>query len=128
MSKTCLVHLNERGDPIRIIKTAKLARLLPVEEVAEWPRADAIRSIRWQIYQRSKNEEGQSECEWCGRYLTQETGHMHETIFRSQRDSNGNKGEVSLANSVFICSDCHLGPNGAHKERRWHSAKIAKEQ
>lgn len=123
MGKMVLCQVNFRGDPVRIIKTAKLARLLPVEEVAEWPKADAVRSIRWQIYERSKNEEGQSECEWCGKYLTQETGHMHERVARGSWDENGNKGEVSLANSVFICSDCHLGPNGAHKERRWHSAK-----
>lgn len=123
-----LVQVNLNGDPIRIIKTAKLARLLPVEEVAEWPKADAVRSIRWQIYQRSKNEEGQSECEWCGRYLTWESGEMHEVVPRGKRDDNGNAGEVSLANSVFLCHDCHQNSDRAHGSRRWHSAKLKKEQ
>jgi hypothetical protein len=125
MGKRCLVQLNDKGDAIRIIKTAKLARLLPVEEVAEWDKAHAVRSVRWLIYERSKNDDGNPECEWCGRNITWDTGHMHERVPRGSRDDDGNAGEISVDNSVFLCWDCHL--NVAHANRRWHRAKL-KEQ
>ena len=130
-SKFVWVQIDEEGVPIRIIKTAKLARALPDGQAIEWDKEDATGKIRWQVYERSKNEFGQAECEWCSRNVRWEKGYpdsgeMHERTFRGCRDTEGNRGEVSVANSVFICRPCHTGPNGAHGARRWHKARIDK--
>ena len=125
-SKFVWVQIDEEGVPIRIIKTAKLARALPDGQAVEWDYADAVHKIRWQVYERSKNDVGQSECEWCSKPITEAKGHMHEVLARGCRDTEGNRGEVRVANSVFICPACHLGANGAHGARRWHKARIDK--
>lgn len=49
---------------------------------------------------------------------------MHEKIARGKMVFKGEDGEYSVENSVAICGNCHLGKNGAHGNRRWHSAKI----
>ena len=123
-SKFVWVQIDDTGTPIRIIKTAKLARALPEGQAIEWDKNDATEKIRWKVYERSKNDVGQSECEWCSRHLTWDTGEMHEKVFKGCRDTEGNRGEVSVANSVFICHSCHQGPNGAHGARRWQRARI----
>ena len=124
MSKFVWVQIDESGVPIRIIKTAKLARALPDGQAIEWDKKDAIAKIRWQVYERSKDELGNPLCEWCDKPVTWETGEMHEKIFRGHRDPQGNRGEVGVSNSVFICHSCHQGPNGAHKNRTWHKARL----
>ena len=123
-SKFVWVQIDEEGTPVRIIKTAKLARALSDGQAIEWDYADAVHKIRHKIYERSKNDVGQAECERCSKSLTEETGHMHETLPRGCRDTEGNRGEISVANSVFLCANCHLGPNGEHKDRRWQKARI----
>lgn len=123
--KMCLVEVDNRGDPVRIFKYNKTARQYPVEQVAEWVFADAVHFIREKLYQRSKVN-GSSFCEWgCGRPLTRLSGHMHEVLARGKRDQEGNYGEISILNSVFICYDCHI--NGAHGDRKWHTARLEEE-
>ena len=93
------------GKPTRIIKRVdyKMDGPAPIE----WPRTDAVRSIRQQVYERDK------ECQRCGKPLTWKTGHMDEKI------SKGDGGEVSLANCWMLCFDCHEGtPTSEHGARR----------
>lgn len=112
--KIVLVEINDHGDPIRIFDNSKAARLHPVENVREWDRTNAVHLIREAIFRRSKGD-----CEWCGRFVTRDSGEMHEVHARGKRDINGNYGEISISNSVFICHNCHTGPNGAHGDRKW---------
>ena len=58
--------------------------------------ADAVKSIRKQIFYRSKGF-----CELCAAIVVESSGHMHEQLHRGQG------GEISLANSIFICATCH---------------------
>lgn len=119
--KFVLVEINSHGDPVRIFRTVKEAMKLPVELVQKWPRGLAIRSIRETIYVRSKDVLGNGRCEFCGQFVTRDSGEMHEKIPR------GRGGEISLENSVFICKPCHRGQNGAHGNRRWQTAKLPDE-
>ncbi len=126
--KLVLVELNESGDAIRIFRNAKAARASD-GYVEEWTKELATRNIRRQVYERSKDEFGTAHCEYCGAYIIWEkgkenSGHMHEAHAKGKRDENGNYGEVSVENSVFICKACHTGPNGAHGDRYWQSSKI----
>jgi 5-methylcytosine-specific restriction endonuclease McrA len=72
-------------------------------------RADAVGSIRQQLWERSKGF-----CEWCGSIITQKSAHMHEV------KSRGKGGDISLANSVIICYTCHFNSRieGTHKKRK----------
>jgi 5-methylcytosine-specific restriction endonuclease McrA len=51
-------------------------------------------------------------CLRCGDYVTKATAHLHEVI------SRGKGGEVSLDNSIILCSACHIGVRGVHGNRR----------
>lgn len=129
-NKTVLAEVDERGDPIRIFKFRKKALRFPVESVNEFPYAFAVESIRRKVFARAgctRVQEGQ--CEWCGRIIIWEkgyenSGHLHEKIPRGKMVFNHDDNEYSIDNSVAICKDCHIGPTGAHSNRRWHSAKI----
>lgn len=106
-------------DPVRIFKNTKDAILLPSERIARWPRGEAVKSIREQIFQRSCGK-----CEYCGTFIDRSTGEMHEQHPRGKL-LDGKFGEISLDNSVFLCKGCHTsGPNAAHKDRNWHRARI----
>lgn len=122
--KMVLVEVNEHGHPIRIFRTVKAAMQLPVECVQEWTKAKAVEAIRRQVYQRSKVD-GYSQCESCSTGLSWETGEMHEKHPKGKRDENGNYGEVSVENGLWLCRGCHTGrPDSAHGDRRWHTAKV----
>lgn len=69
----------------------------------------AVRDIRYQLWLRCKGE-----CELCASPVTEQNGHMHEQKHR------GKGGEISLANSVFICPTCH---GRAHKDRNTRFSK-----
>ena len=120
-NKFVWVQIDEEGTPVRIIKTAKLARALPDGQAIEWDKNDATEKIRRKVYERSKNAVGQPECERCSKPVTWETGEMHERIHRGCRDTEGNRGEVSVANSIFICRGCHRKEHG---NRVWNKARI----
>jgi 5-methylcytosine-specific restriction endonuclease McrA len=123
-TKYVFVEINDHGDPVRILKNCKATRHLPVESVREMTKAEAVGGIRLAVFERTKQETGFPQCEWCGQYITWKTMEMHEKIFKGKRDENGNYGEVSLDNCVGLCRPCHQGPNGAHADRKWQSAKI----
>lgn len=90
--------------PIRIIKSNGGAIFLSQDQVAEWPRKEAVSEIRKQVFARANGL-----CDKCGRILGL-SGHMHERI------PKGNGGEVSVSNGWALCFDCHEGPNnGEHK-------------
>lgn len=105
MRNRCYVEL-VNGQPVRILRHYGPPK--HGGEITEWPRYDSVRAIRDAIFRRSK-----AECEKCGKRMTSKQMHMHERI------SRGSGGEISLANSIGICYDCHLGPDGAHGNRRW---------
>jgi len=74
-----------------------------------WERAEAVSSIRHQLFRRSKGY-----CELCGEIITEQGAQMHEQHHR------GKGGEISMDNSVFICSTCH---KRAHADRNPHWSK-----
>lgn len=125
--KYVLCEVDDQGTPIRIFKPQKKAYTFPVEQVNEFPHGFAVGIIRRQVFQRAGCTRIQPGCcEECGATIIWEagsynSGEMHEVI------SKGKGGEVSVDNSKAICRACHTGPNGAHGNRRWHSAKL-KEQ
>lgn len=59
-------------------------------------------------------ERANGKCELCH---TRTPSEMHEKHPRGKY-INGRKGEVSRANSVAACWQCHQGPGGAHWDRR----------
>lgn len=122
-----LAEVDDRGDPIRIFRTVKATFSYPVESVKEFPKTFAVGMIRSKVFARTGCTPHQpGACEWCGRTIIWQagewnSGHMHEKHFK------GKGGEVSVENGVAICRPCHTGRDGAHGNRRWHSAKL-KEQ
>lgn len=67
----------------------------------------AVWDLRWNVF-----NVAEGCCERCGCFLTWKTMHMHENVPRSKG------GEQSLANCQALCSKCHIGPDGAHADRR----------
>ena len=129
--KTVLAEVDERGDPIRIFKPQRKAYQFPVESVNEFPKAFAVGMIRSKVFARAGcTPHIDGCCEWCGASICWEkgrwnSGEMHEVVARGKMVFQGEQGEVSVSNSVAICRNCHTsGPNAAHANRRWHSAKI----
>lgn len=94
------------GLPIRIFRIQQAAFKLPPDRVREWPKRDAVESIRRQVFARTGGE-----CEFCAKRITWDSMHMHE----QQHKSLG--GEVSLENSVGLCARCHLDVE--HGDRKW---------
>ena len=104
MSEMAYVEVDTRtAVPRRIFKSKRVSYASDGGTTIHMRRADAVSSIRHQIFLRSKGD-----CEICTAPLTESSGHMHEQIHRGQG------GEISLANSVFICAKCH---RDAHKAR-----------
>src|SRR5271168_1119332 len=105
-SKFVWVEMKDRC-VIRIFRSKKAAFSTPdTVIVAGMTRAEAVSSIRNQIFHRSEGF-----CELCGDIVTLYSGHMHEQKWR------GKGGEISLENSVFICEKTH---KLEHKERNPH--------
>lgn len=100
----------ENGEIIRIFRNPGSAMNSPAwdeKRVKEYPRKDAVSSIRKQVFDRSKNK-----CEYCGNFITWKF-HLHEKTAR------GKGGEISLENCVAICAACHiLRKDSAHGDRR----------
>ena len=74
------------------------------------PKKDAVGEIRHQIYERCGGR-----CEWCGKRIP-ESGPLTVRMHMHERVPKGNGGEVSLANGLGLCYDCHI--NDAHGDRR----------
>lgn len=106
MSRKVWVKCEADGDDavrvVRIYRSLKAA-IFPGAVAVSMDRAFAVRSIRSQIFKRSRGG-----CELCSTPVTWDTGHMHEQIPR------GKGGEISLENSVFVCAACH---KHAHRKR-----------
>jgi len=98
----------EQRFPVRIFRNRKAAMVCP-NRIASWEHALAVKMIRTAVFVRSHGH-----CEVCGTPVTSQSGHMHEQVHR------GKGGEVSLANSVFICPTCH---RSAHADRNPHWTK-----
>lgn len=103
MSKShVFVEVNEDGNIIRIIRHGVYD--LPIERVRQVARSVAVKEIRDEVFKRSKGY-----CRDCGDIIDY-TFHMHEVVFRGQG------GEISLENSIALCSKCHRLIE--HKARR----------
>lgn len=101
--KNCWVGvLRNTVTPIRIFKSLNAA-IKSGDSFLQMPYFDAVKSIRKQIFYRSKGF-----CELCGAIVLESSGQMHEQKHR------GKGGEISLENSVFICPTCHTR---AHSDR-----------
>lgn len=108
------VEVNEQGQPIRILRNNLEVWKLSSDVVRQWPKSEAVREIRSQVFARANGE-----CEYCGARITPVTGEMHEKL------AKGNGGEVSLENSVALCHGCHTGrKDSEHGNRRFNSSKI----
>lgn len=108
------VETDEHGTPIRIFRKDLKWIGCPDSRLKVMTKAEAVGNIRSQVWKRTTGE-----CEYCGKWITENTMHMHEEL------PKGQGGEVSLENSVGICYNCHLGgPTSAHGNRRWHTSKI----
>jgi 5-methylcytosine-specific restriction endonuclease McrA len=106
----------KNGQPFRIFRSDKAAVLASLAgcRVQEMQRYIAIGCIRELVRIRAGDA-----CERCGTMLTSATGEMHETLPR------GKGGEISLANSEWLCHDCHTGrPDSAHGDRRLHFGEV----
>jgi len=100
------VEINRKSQlPTRIFKNQRAAfsALGLTGFLAEWDRTQAVASIRHQCFRRAERY-----CELCASLVLESNGHMHEQQHR------GKGGEISLANSVFICAQCH---RRAHSDR-----------
>jgi 5-methylcytosine-specific restriction endonuclease McrA len=106
-TKLVYVELNEKGRVSRIFRKypEKLRIPDPTEfvrqQITQMSKTKAVAEVRHQIFIRSKGA-----CEYCAGVITEQSGHMHEKVFRSHC------GEISLANSVFVCYPCHRGEHG----------------
>ena len=118
MSKLVYVQLGADGRPIRIYRD-KSWRLDPT--AVQMTKAEAVGAIREQVYERSRSLMGPG-CERCGRTITWTSMEMNE------KTPKGSGGEVSLENCEALCRSCHqTGPDAAHKDRRWQTAKLNSE-
>lgn len=105
--KLVYVELNDKGRVSQIFRKYPTNLRLPSpteishKRLTQVSRTKAVTEVRHQIFVRSGGG-----CEYCGAAVTEQTGHMHEKVFRSHG------GEISLANSVFICYTCHRGEHG----------------
>lgn len=103
----CWIEKDLSGNVIRIFKSpgaAAASKAGRENRIAEFPRVDAVRMIREQVFIRSNHE-----CEYCGGPINYKF-HMHEKIHRGQG------GEISLENCVALCAKCHL--QGEHGDRQ----------
>lgn len=116
MAKVYVEVSKETGLPIRIFKCTKKALASDPLYVTQMEKRLAVASIRSQVVERAKRK-NLILCEFCGTPLTEETGQMHEVV------SRGDGGEISLDNSRFICSECHIGKTGEHGDRQWGGRK-----
>ena len=111
------VEIDPKTDlPIRILRTTLEALKLPPERVRQMARSVAIGYIRQQVVDRARRNR-LINCEFCGKVVTELTGHMHEVVPRGQG------GEYSVDNSRYICPECHIGRDGEHGDRRFQSSK-----
>jgi 5-methylcytosine-specific restriction endonuclease McrA len=119
-TKGVRVLLNEENRPVRIFRD-RTWRDFPEGQVVEMTKAEAVGSIREQVFDFARNPlTGQFECRNCGRIITWKSGEMNELI------PKGSGGEVSLENCEALCNSCHqTGANARHSDRRWQTAKLS---
>jgi 5-methylcytosine-specific restriction endonuclease McrA len=92
------VEIGQDGRAIRIFSNFKLAcqaHSYP-SRIAHMLRATAVEDIRRQVWERDNKR-----CTHCGTMVTWKSMNMHERIWR------GRGGEISLENSVTLCTNCH---------------------
>lgn len=96
--------------PIRIFKSRGAAFASGRQIGSFYSYSVAVSMIRHMLWIRCKGE-----CEICAAPVTELSGHMHEQKHR------GKGGEISLANSVFICPTCHQRDHG-DRQPRWKNS------
>jgi 5-methylcytosine-specific restriction endonuclease McrA len=100
-----MVEKNSVGLAIRIFRSSYSA-FVPGMIVDTMHYTQAVGEIRHQLFWRSNGY-----CELCSDVITESSAHMHEQKHR------GKGGEISLANSVFICPTCHKHAHGDRNPR-----------
>ena len=114
--KRGMAHIEIRdGKPHRIFRSGKAWAVAFAHGVfvSVMARVDAVRQIRWQLYQKCGGH-----CTWCGEATSWEGCQMHEVVPR------GDGGEISLENSIILCYDCHQGrADSAHGNRKLQFGK-----
>jgi 5-methylcytosine-specific restriction endonuclease McrA len=113
------VLLGDSGGILKIFRASHEAYALSVEhpeKVGYVARKVAVEAIRDAVFHREMGEYGIMHCQDCGRIINEGTGHMHEVVLRSLG------GEISVDNSIAICSKCHR--EFEHGDRVFQSSKI----
>lgn len=95
------------GKIIRIFRSQIGTFETPVENLREYPRGEAVKEVRDQVFERSGGE-----CERCGTLITKKTGELHERKPRSKG------GEISLENCWMLCRRCHTGADWSEHGKR----------
>ena len=99
--------------PVKIFNKLKEAFQKSNGPIKEMNRREAVKLIREQVVARA-TEGRLTKCEFCGKIITENTGHMHEVV------PKGAGGNVGLDNSRLICPECHvLAKDSEHGNRRW---------
>ena len=111
--------IGPEGRPVRIFRDKQWLDF-PTEQVVEMTKAEAVGSIREQVFERARNPlTGLFECENCGRIITWKNGEMNEIL------PKGRGGEVAMYNCEAICPPCHqVGSDSRHGMRSWQTAKL----
>jgi len=105
MRDMVMVEKNATGLAIRIFRSSHDG-FVPGMIVDTMHYKQAVGEIRHQLFVRSNGY-----CELCSDFITESAAHMHEQKHR------GKGGEISLANSVFICPTCHKHAHGDRNPR-----------
>lgn len=111
--------IGPEGRPVRIFRDKQWLDF-PTEQVVELTKAEAVGSIREQVFERARNPlTGLFECENCGRIITWKNGEMNEIL------PKGRGGEVAMYNCEALCHPCHqVGSDSRHGMRSWQTAKL----
>lgn len=102
------------GLAIRVFKSRKLMVMaMPYMEdgcTKEMDRAEAVKQIREQVFSIQAGR-----CADCNGIVFWKTMHLHEKLHRGQFEKENvdnhleieKSGEISLANSIALCAECH---------------------
>ena len=96
MSKMVWVETDFSNNIIRIFRSRLASAGTRWCQIQKRDYADAVQAIRHALFIRSRGF-----CELCGDIVLEDSGHMHE------QKPRGKGGEISLANSVFVCAKTH---------------------
>ena len=110
MHKPVWVECGLDGSPIRIFKNAKQAANADAfGAVRECEYAEAVTSIRRKVFVFADYKCQNPDCR---KPVTWDSGELHEKVWK------GRLGQVSIWNSICLCSSCHKYSELGHCSRQ----------